>query len=110
MLDAVLLNMRNHGRIAICGMITQYNVLERPEGVTNLVNLLYKRVRMEGFSAPDYYPFYSKFLESVLPYIREGKIFYIEDVAKGLESGPSAFVGLFSGRNVGKQVVAIAHD
>ncbi|KAH7860085.1 hypothetical protein Vadar_008988 [Vaccinium darrowii] len=110
MLDAVLLNMRNHGRIALCGMITQYNVLERPEGVTNLMNLLYKRVRMEGFATFDYYPFYSKLLESVLPYIREGKIVYVEDVAEGLESGPSAFVGLFSSRNVGKQVVAIAHD
>ncbi|KAH7861754.1 hypothetical protein Vadar_030396 [Vaccinium darrowii] len=110
MLDAVLLNMRNHGRIALCGMITQYNILEQPEGVNNLINLLTRRVRMQGFAALDYYPFYSKFLESVLPYIREGKIVSIEDVAQGLESGPSAFVGLFSGRNVGKQVVAIAHN
>ncbi|KAH7861525.1 hypothetical protein Vadar_027374 [Vaccinium darrowii] len=110
MLDAVLLNMRNHGRIALCGMITQYNLLEQVEGVNNLMNLLYKRVRMEGFAAFDYFPFYSKFLESVLPYIREGKIIYVEDVAEGLENAPSAFVGLFSGHNVGKQVVAIAQD
>ncbi|KAL6905877.1 hypothetical protein ACP4OV_003478 [Aristida adscensionis] len=32
MLDAVLLNMRLRGRIAMCGMISQYN-LEQPEGV-----------------------------------------------------------------------------
>nr|POF21155.1 2-alkenal reductase (nadp(+)-dependent) [Quercus suber] len=30
MLDAVLLNMRHHGRIAACGMISQYN-LDEPE-------------------------------------------------------------------------------
>lgn len=101
--------MRNHGRIALCGMVSQYN-LEQPDGVNNLMNLVYKRVRMEGFVVFDYYPFYSKFLETVLPYIREGKIVYVEDVVEGLESGPAALVGLFSGRNIGKQVVAIAHD
>lgn len=78
MLDAVLLNMRSHGRIALCGMVSQYN-LEQPDGVNNLMNLVYKRVRMEGFVVFDYYPFYSKFLETVLPYIREGKIVYVED-------------------------------
>ncbi|KAH7848679.1 hypothetical protein Vadar_006056 [Vaccinium darrowii] len=109
MLDAVLLNMRNHGRIALCGMISQYN-LEQPEGVTNLMNPVYQRVRMEGFVVLDYYPLYAKFLDSVLPCIREEKIVYVEDVAEGLESGPAALVGLFSGRNVGKQVVAIARD
>ncbi|XP_012077835.2 NADP-dependent alkenal double bond reductase P2 [Jatropha curcas] len=34
MLDAVLLNLRTHGRVAACGMISQYN-LEHPEGVHN---------------------------------------------------------------------------
>ena len=43
MLDAVLLNMRAHGCIAGCGMISQYN-LDKPEGVHNLMHLIYKRV------------------------------------------------------------------
>ena len=109
MLDAVLLNMRNHGRIAVCGAVSQYNA-EQPEGVTNLLCLLYKRVRMEGFAVFDYYPHYSKFLDTVLPLIRDGKIVYVEDVTNGLESAPSALLRLFSGRNVGKQLVVIAHE
>ncbi|GFS45894.1 zinc-binding dehydrogenase family protein [Actinidia rufa] len=109
MLDAVLLNMRNHGRIAVCGAVSQYNV-EQPEGVTNLMCLFYKRIRMEGFAVFDYFPQYSKFLDTVLPHIRDGKIVYVEDVANGLESAPSALLRLFSGRNVGKQLVAIAHE
>ncbi|KAJ7950723.1 2-alkenal reductase (NADP(+)-dependent) [Quillaja saponaria] len=109
MLDAVLLNIRNHGRIAVCGMISQYN-LEEPDGVHNLMDLVKKRVRMEGFLVADYYHLYPKFIEMVLPYIKEGQIVYVEDMAEGLESGPAALIGLFSGRNVGKQVVVVAHE
>ncbi|KAK6930426.1 Oxidoreductase, N-terminal domain [Dillenia turbinata] len=109
MLDAVLLNMRVHGRIAVCGMISQYN-LEHTESVHNLFSLIAKRIRMEGFSVFDYYPQYNEFLDVVLPQIREGKIVYVEDIAEGLENGPAALVGLFSGRNIGKQVVVVSHD
>ncbi|KAM7486780.1 hypothetical protein LguiA_002789 [Lonicera macranthoides] len=109
MLDAVLLNMKAHGRISVCGMISQYNLAE-PEGIKNLLNLLFRRVRMEGFAVFDYYHLYSKFLETLLPPIREGKITYIEDFAQGLENGPSALVGLFSGLNIGKQVVAVSQE
>ncbi|KAL3835117.1 hypothetical protein ACJIZ3_009853 [Penstemon smallii] len=109
MLDAVLLNMNLHGRIAVCGMISQYN-LEEPEGVQNLFCLITKQIRMEGFLVFDYYHLYPKFLETVLPLIEEGKITYVEDIAEGLESGPSALIGLFSGRNVGKQVVVVARE
>ncbi|CAK9175747.1 unnamed protein product [Ilex paraguariensis] len=109
MLDAVLLNMRIHGRIAACGMISQYN-LERPEGIHNLFCLILKRIRLEGFIVNDYYHLYPKFLDMILPYIKEGKIEYVEDIAEGIERSPAALVGLFSGRNVGKQVVVVAHE
>ena len=109
MLDAVLLNMREHGRIAVCGMISQYN-LDKPEGVHNLMHLISKRICIEGFLVFDYYHLYPKFVELVLSYIAEGKIVYVEDIAEGLESGPAALIGLFTGRNVGKQIVLVAHE
>ncbi|CAN1748330.1 NADPH-dependent oxidoreductase 2-alkenal reductase [Linum perenne] len=96
MLDAVLLNMRVRGRIAVCGMISQYN-LEQGEGVHNLTSIIYKRVRIQGFASFDYFSRYSK-------------IAYVEDIAEGLENAPAALLGLFSGRNVGKQVVAVARE
>lgn len=101
--------MRPHGRIAVCGMISQYN-LDQTEGVHNLLRLVTQRIRMEGFSAPDYFHLYAKFLEAMLPYIRERKITYVEDTVHGLESGPAALIGLFSGRNIGKQVVSISAE
>ncbi|KAJ0035970.1 hypothetical protein Pint_26318 [Pistacia integerrima] len=108
-LDAVLLNMRIKGRIVVCGMISQY-YLRQPEGVRNLLNIVIKRVRIEGFVVVDYVPQYSKFLEVVLPLIREGKIVYLEDITEGLENAPAALVGLFNGRNIGKQIVLVARE
>ncbi|XP_047317344.1 2-alkenal reductase (NADP(+)-dependent)-like [Impatiens glandulifera] len=109
MLDAVLVNMRVHGRISVCGMISQYN-LNETEGVHNLMNIVMKQIRMEGFLVFKYYHLYPKFLEMVLAKIRDGSITYVEDVVQGLENAPAALVGLFSGRNVGKQVVALDID
>ncbi|GAY63352.1 hypothetical protein CUMW_224820 [Citrus unshiu] len=105
MLDAVLLNMRICGRIAVCGMISQYN-FEKPEGVHNLMQVIGKRIRMEGFLASDFYHQYPKFLELVMPAIKEGKLVYVEDIAEGLEKAPSALVGIFTGQNVKKQLVS----
>ncbi|KAJ1436361.1 hypothetical protein SESBI_04393 [Sesbania bispinosa] len=41
---------------------------------------------------------------------QEGKITYVEDIAKDLDSGPAALEAMFTGRSAGKQVVLIAHE
>ncbi|GJV60789.1 NADP(+)-dependent 2-alkenal reductase-like protein [Tanacetum coccineum] len=99
MLEAVLLNIRLNGRIAVCGMISQYN-LEQDEGVRYLSSIIGKRVLMQGFITGDHYHLYTKYMEMVIPLIKEGKICYIEDVAEGLECAAAALVGLFSGKSV----------
>ncbi|KAL5578729.1 hypothetical protein UlMin_011171 [Ulmus minor] len=106
MLDAVLLNMRLHGRIAVCGMVSQYS-LDQHQGVHNLMHLVYKRIRMEGFFFSDYTHLYEEFLDTVVPYIKQGKLTYAQDIAQGLENGPAALVRLFSGLNAGKSLVAV---
>lgn len=109
MLDAVLLNMRVHGRVAVCGLISQYNLTQQ-EGIHNLFCVVTKRIRMQGFIFVDHKHLYPEFLEFAIQHIREGKIVYVEDVVEGIEKAPSALVGLFAGRNVGKQVVVVARE
>eukprot|EP01018_Ginkgo_biloba_P011402 Gb_28524 [translate_table: standard] len=109
MLEAVLENMNVHGRIAVCGMISQYNI-EESTGIKNLVNLVLKRIRMEGFIEGDYLHMYPQFVEKIRSYLKEGKIIYIEDIVEGLENAPSALVGLFQGKNIGKQVVHLCNE
>uniref|UniRef100_A0A8I6X473 Uncharacterized protein n=1 Tax=Hordeum vulgare subsp. vulgare TaxID=112509 RepID=A0A8I6X473_HORVV len=101
MLDAVLVNMRLHGRVSVCGMISRYN-LEQLDGVRNLFYIVAKCIRMEGFILMDHYGTYRKFEEEMAGYLKEGKITYVEDVAEGTESFPTAHIRLFYGRNVGK--------
>ncbi|KAL2465031.1 Zinc-binding dehydrogenase family protein [Abeliophyllum distichum] len=109
MLDVVPLNMKNHGRIVVCGMVSQQRLYQL-ERIHNLFNLVIKSITMKRFLQSDYLHLFPKFLEDVVRFYTQGKIIYLEDVNEGLESGPIAFAGLFSGRNVGKQVICIARE
>ncbi|VFQ62560.1 unnamed protein product [Cuscuta campestris] len=105
MLDAVLGNMRLHGRIAVCGVVSQQST---SHAHYNLFNLITKRIRMEGFLQSDFLHLFPRFVEDVTRLYKQHKIVYVEDVSIGLESAPASFVGLFSGKNVGKQVIQVA--
>ncbi|XP_010413633.1 PREDICTED: NADP-dependent alkenal double bond reductase P2-like [Camelina sativa] len=109
MLDAVLLNMRTSGRISVCGMISQYH-LETRDLVQNLPDIMFKRIRMQGFACYEFNDQKPKFLEFVLSNIKEDKLTYVEDIVEGLENGPAALVGLLHGRNVGKQVIKVSRE
>ncbi|XP_071689549.1 2-alkenal reductase (NADP(+)-dependent)-like [Rutidosis leptorrhynchoides] len=109
MLEAVLLNMRLNGRISACGMISHYNN-EQGEAVRNLFHIITKRLLVQGFIVFDHYHLYPKYMKMNIPLIKQGTIRYVEDVVEGLENAPAALVGLFSGRNVGKQVVVVARE
>lgn len=108
MLEAVLLNMKVNGRISACGMISEYN--QEGEGVKNLFKIVAKQIRVQGFLVFNYYHLYPKFMEFILPLIKEGKIEYVEDVDEGLESAPAALISLYSGDNVGKKVVRLSSE
>ncbi|KAJ1275129.1 hypothetical protein BS78_05G113100 [Paspalum vaginatum] len=108
-LDVALMHMCRGGRVAVCGMISQYN-LEEPYGVRNLYCIIPKAIRVEGFNVSGYFDMYASFEEVVAGYIKDGKVSVVEDVVEGIERAPAALVGLFSGKNVGKQLVAIARE
>ncbi|XP_021289462.1 2-alkenal reductase (NADP(+)-dependent)-like [Herrania umbratica] len=109
MLDEVLLHMKAHGRVAACGMISQYN-LEEPEGIRNLFSMIPRRVEIKGYVETDFKHIYPQYLELAIKYLKEGSLDYVEDVAEGLENAASAFVGIFHGRNVGRQIIRVAYE
>ncbi|KAA2214092.1 NADP-dependent oxidoreductase [Teichococcus oryzae] len=103
---AVFPRMRDFGRIAFCGMVAEYNQDPPPPG-PNLMALVRKRLRLQGFLVSDHPRAWKQWSEVGGAWLREGGLRFREDVAQGLENAPEAFAGLLEGRNFGKLVVAI---
>ena len=106
-LEAALTALRVHGRIIACGGISGYNAEERQPGPSNLSNITSKRLTMRGFIVTDSMDRRNAFDEEVGGYFRAGKLKNKETVVDGLDHAADAFLGLFSGNNVGKMVVKL---
>jgi NADPH-dependent curcumin reductase CurA len=106
-LEAALANMSDYGRIAVCGMISQYNATEPQAGPTNLAMLIIKKLKVEGFIVFDHWAHYGEFAQQMGQWIAEGKIKWEETVYEGLAEAPNAFIGLFEGKNKGKMLVKL---
>jgi NADPH-dependent curcumin reductase CurA len=110
MLDAVLRLVNPFARIPLCGMISQYN-LETPEpGPRFMMNMVGNRVLMRGFIISDHFDQYPAFLAEVGGWLREGKIKHEVTLVDGIDNAVKAFMGLFSGDNLGKMVVRLAPE
>jgi NADPH-dependent curcumin reductase CurA len=106
-LDAVLRKMNAFSRIAVCGLISQYNATEA-YGVKTFQSILTNRIKVQGFIVSDRMELWAKALPELIGWVASGKIKYRETVADGLENAPKAFVGLLKGENFGKQLVKLA--
>ncbi|WP_210491456.1 NADP-dependent oxidoreductase [Patulibacter sp. SYSU D01012] len=106
-LEAAIGALRLHGRIVICGMISQYNATEPPAGPRNLVRLIQTRGTIQGLLVLDHYDLRDEFVERVGGWLRAGELRYEETVVDGLENAPQAFLDLMAGRNRGKMLVRL---
>jgi NADPH-dependent curcumin reductase CurA len=107
-LDAALMVLAMRARIVICGSISSYSDKASAEGPRNLMQLLVRRSRMEGFVMTDFNDRVPQALAALSEWVRDGKIKHRSDVVTGLENAPAALSRLFTGENQGKQLVRIA--
>jgi NADPH-dependent curcumin reductase CurA len=107
-LDAVLARMNAFGRVAICGMIAGYDGAPIPLQVPQLI--LLSRLKLQGFVISEHPAVWPKALAELADGVASGRLRYRETVANGLESAPTAFLGLLKGRNLGKQLVKLVDD
>jgi NADPH-dependent curcumin reductase CurA len=106
-LDAALAMARPFGRFALCGAISQYDTVERPEGLKNMVVAVGRRLRLQGFIIIDHYDETGAFLRDVTQWIADGRMKWRETVEVGLDNAPAALMKLFKGGNVGKMLVKL---
>ena len=107
-LNVTLAQLALNARIVLCGAISRYNEKILPPGPSNYMALIFMRAKMEGFIVLDYAPKFPKAIEEISGWVREGKITYKEDIQEGLENAPSTLVRLYTGENVGKQLLKIS--
>lgn len=108
--DAAFRQLNDGARVVVCGQIAQYNELEAPQGPRLLWYLTVKQARAEGFLVFRFRDRYAEGRAQMAEWIRGGRIKYRETIVDGLENTPSAFIGLFSGDNIGKMLVRVAPE
>jgi NADPH-dependent curcumin reductase CurA len=111
----VFKRMNLYGRVPVCGLVANYNATSAPEGPDRLPGfmslVLTKSLTVRGFIQDEFTKSHGRdFVREMSAWVADGSVRYREDVAEGLESAPSAFRGLLTGRNFGKQLVRVSPD
>ncbi|HEY5047873.1 MAG TPA: NADP-dependent oxidoreductase [Rhizomicrobium sp.] len=109
-LNAALANMRPFGRIAVCGLIEQYNATSAPQGPSNFAMVIPLRLSIKGFIVSDYMSLTPDFLREMGAWAKAGTMKWQETIRDGIEQAPQAFIGLFKGENNGKMLVRLGPD
>jgi NADPH-dependent curcumin reductase CurA len=105
-LDAAFATAKDWARFAICGMIDVYND-GKPMELKYLIRTIPARIRIQGFIFTDYIEHMGEFMGEMGPWVLGGQVSARETVHEGLGSMVDAFLGLFSGQNIGKMLVKL---
>lgn len=109
-LDAALLHLAMHARVVLCGAISQYNVTDDANryGVKNYMTLVINRGTAQGFIILDYMGRAVEGLLCLHKWVQEGKIVQQIDMQQGFENIPATLARLFTGANIGKQLLKVS--
>ena len=104
-LDAALMNLRDGARIALCGLISEYN--SAPVGVRNLWQLIVHSASINGLLVRDFVPRFGEGAAVMAGWLAAGKLVFDEDIEDGIDNAFPAFMKLFSGANDGKLILKL---
>ncbi|MBZ9595744.1 NADP-dependent oxidoreductase [Streptomyces erythrochromogenes] len=105
-LEAAISSMNVNGRATLCGAIAHYNDTEAAPGPRNLMQVIGKRLRLQGILVNDHAGLQQQFVQDVAGWLRSGELRYDETVVEGVENATSAFLGMLRGENTGKMIVS----
>ncbi len=106
-LDVALDNIRERGRVAICGAISQYDDHLNVQGPSLYLRLAERYARMEGFTVMHFMDKYPEAYAQLTEWLKDGKLKVVEHVEEGIESFPAALQKLFTGGHMGKMLVKV---
>lgn len=108
-LGSALFRMNVAGRIACCGVVSQYDTDSPepgPKGVPGL--LVNKRITMRGFLVFDFASEYPTAREEIAGWLADGSLISLTDEVQDLAAAPEAFVDLLAGGNLGTRIVRLS--
>ncbi|XP_045921744.1 prostaglandin reductase 1-like [Micropterus dolomieu] len=105
--SVALQQMKNFGRIAVCGAISTYNDTAPQTGPFPHLTMIFKQLKMEGFMQSRWEHKHPESLKRLMRWLQEGNLQCREHITKGFENIPAAFMGILQGENIGKAVVAV---
>lgn len=105
--DAAMKQMKDFGRISVCGVISMYNDAVPPSGPYIQPLILFKQLRMEGFIVTRWQDRFMEGQKQLLQWVLEGKVKYHEHITKGFENMPAGFIGMLNGENTGKAIIQV---
>jgi len=107
-LEAAIATLNEHGRVAMCGSVSEYNATEPSPGPRNLAQIVKKRLSLRGFIVLDHYDRFPDFVRDVSGWFAGGGLVADETIVDGgLDHAVDAFLGLLRGENTGKMVVRL---
>ena len=98
---------RPGARFAECGMISEYNATEPTPGPNNMIQIVGKGIKIQGFIVTQFASLRDQFVADMAGWIAEGRVKWEESIHDGIASAPDAFAGLFTGSNTGKMLVRL---
>ncbi|MEQ2253427.1 Prostaglandin reductase 1 [Ilyodon furcidens] len=102
-----LQQMKEFGRIAVCGGISTYHDAAYQTGPYPLTTINWKQVKIEGFMQSRWTSDHPQGLKKLMGWVKEGKLKYREHVTRGFENMPAAFMGMLHGENTGKAIITV---
>ena len=107
-LGAALFRLNVNGRIACCGVVSQYDTSRPEPGPKGIPGLLVnKRINMRGFLVFDFVEQYEVARSDIRGWLGSGELKSLTDEVSGLAAAPGAFVDLLAGGNIGTRVVRL---
>ena len=108
MLDSVLLQMAPHGRILICGAMSQGYTDVRLQGPANYMRIATHNLTVRGILLFYYRDRLAEGALQMAQWVSEGKLCVAEHVVEGLKKAPDLLPTLFTGKEPGKLILKIA--
>tara|TARA_R110001583_G_scaffold28426_3_gene100887 strand:- start:27 stop:1025 length:999 start_codon:yes stop_codon:yes gene_type:complete len=104
--NLIVERMNAHGRVVVCGLISDYDKAVPTPGPSWL-NVIKRRLTIQGFTMPDHFHEMPALLEKLTPYVMAGQIKHRSHVLEGLESAIDGLNLFMTGENKGKLIVKL---